>query len=74
VHVRWKAIEADRSQRIPDALRGRLAGIEVLSYLTGPMLGNTQLGLMSGVSGCKERSLQFTQAHLAAKRRSARRS
>jgi len=39
------------NQTIPSHLRGRLAGIEMISYLTGPMLGNTQLGLLSGAIG-----------------------
>lgn len=29
---------------IPDALRGRLAGIELISYSTGPTLGNVEAG------------------------------
>lgn len=33
------------NQTIPDHLRGRLAGIEMLSYMTGPLLGNTRAGL-----------------------------
>jgi MFS family permease len=39
------------NQTIPDALRGRLAGIEMISYLSGPMLGNTQLGLLANALG-----------------------
>jgi MFS family permease len=43
------------SQTIPDHLRGRLAGIEMLSYSTGPLLGQLRSGLMArtrlGVSG-----------------------
>lgn len=39
------------NQTIPDELRGRLAGIEMISYLSGPMLGNTQLGFMSSALG-----------------------
>jgi MFS family permease len=39
------------NQTIPDSLRGRLAGIEMISYLSGPMLGNTQLGLLSHAVG-----------------------
>ncbi|MDB4975358.1 MAG: Enterobactin exporter EntS [Myxococcaceae bacterium] len=39
------------NQTIPDALRGRLAGIEMISYLSGPMLGNTQLGVLSNALG-----------------------
>ena len=31
------------SQTIPDHLRGRLAGIEMLSYTTGPLLGPAPL-------------------------------
>ena len=31
-------------QTIPDHLRGRLAGIEMVSYTTGPMLGNAEAG------------------------------
>jgi MFS family permease len=38
---------------IPDALRGRLAGIELLSYTTGPTLGNARAGLMAGVLGIR---------------------
>ncbi|GAA2509832.1 MFS transporter [Pilimelia columellifera] len=42
------------NQTIPDHLRGRLAGIEMISYTTGPLLGHTRAGLMAkwtGVSG-----------------------
>jgi MFS family permease len=39
------------NQTIPDHLRGRLAGIEMLSYLTGPMLGQTRAGLSARVLG-----------------------
>jgi len=38
---------------IPDGLRGRLAGIELLSYTTGPTLGNARAGLMAGVLGIR---------------------
>ena len=34
-------------QTIPDELRGRLAGIELLSYSIGPTLGNARAGLMA---------------------------
>jgi MFS family permease len=33
---------------VPDALRGRLASIEMLSYSTGPLLGNAESGLVAG--------------------------
>jgi MFS family permease len=42
------------NQTIPDRLRGRLAGIEMLSYTTGPLLGNVRSGLAArwlGVGG-----------------------
>jgi MFS family permease len=35
------------NQTIPDHLRGRLAGIEMLSYTTGPLLGQLRSGLMA---------------------------
>jgi MFS family permease len=35
------------NQTIPDRLRGRLAGIEMISYMTGPMLGNAEAGLVA---------------------------
>jgi len=34
-------------QTIPDELRGRLAGIEHLSYSIGPTLGNARAGIMA---------------------------
>lgn len=34
-------------QTIPDELRGRLAGIELLSYSVGPTLGNARAGIMA---------------------------
>jgi MFS family permease len=37
------------NQTIPDELRGRLAGIELLSYSTGPLLGNTRAGAVAGL-------------------------
>ena len=41
-------------QTIPDHLRGRLAGIEMVSYSTGPLLGNLRAGLTArwlGIGG-----------------------
>jgi MFS family permease len=38
------------SQTIPDHLRGRLAGIEMLSYTTGPLLGQLRSGAMARTS------------------------
>jgi MFS family permease len=39
------------NQTVPAELRGRLAGIEMISYLSGPMLGNTQLGFLAYALG-----------------------
>lgn len=41
------------NQTIPDHLRGRLAGIEMISYLTGPYLGNAEAGLVARVFGLR---------------------
>ena len=35
------------NQTIPNYLRGRLASIEMMSYLTGPMLGSAKMGLVA---------------------------
>ena len=37
------------NQTIPDSLRGRLASIELLSYSTGPSLGNFESGLVASL-------------------------
>lgn len=39
------------NQTIPDHLRGRLAGIEMISYTTGPMLGNAEAGAVARLFG-----------------------
>lgn len=41
------------NQTIPDEFRGRLAGIELLSYTSGPMLGNARAGLMAQLGGTR---------------------
>ena len=41
------------NQTIPDQLRGRLAGIELLSYTSGPTLGNARAGLMARLGGVR---------------------
>jgi MFS family permease len=41
------------NQTIPQELRGRLAGIELLSYASGPMLGNTRASLMANFGGTR---------------------
>jgi MFS family permease len=37
------------NQTIPDHLRGRLAGIEMVSYTTGPLLGNAESGIVASI-------------------------
>lgn len=39
------------NQTIPKELRGRLAGIEMISYMSGPLLGNTEAGLVAAAFG-----------------------
>lgn len=39
------------NQTIPNALRGRLAGIEMISYLAGPLIGNVRAGFMADAWG-----------------------
>jgi len=39
------------NETIPNALRGRLAGIEMISYLTGPLVGNVRAGFMADAWG-----------------------
>lgn len=40
-------------QTVPEELRGRLAGIEVLSYSCGPQLGQLRAGTMAGWTGTR---------------------
>jgi MFS family permease len=41
------------NQTIPDALRGRLAGIEMVSYMSGPLLGHAEAGAVAALFGVK---------------------
>jgi MFS family permease len=41
------------NETIPDALRGRLAGVEMLSWSTGPTLGNARAGAVAAVAGVR---------------------
>ena len=41
------------NQTIPNYLRGRLASIEMISYLTGPMLGSAKMGIIAESFGVK---------------------
>jgi MFS family permease len=39
------------NQTIPNERRGKLAGLEMISYMTGPLLGNMRAGWMAGLGG-----------------------
>ena len=39
------------NETVPDRLRGRLAAIELLSYTSGPSLGNVEAGTVASVAG-----------------------
>jgi MFS family permease len=41
------------NQTIPDRLRGRLAGIELVSYSSGPLLGNVEAGVVASLAGLR---------------------
>lgn len=41
------------NQTIPNHLRGRLASIEMISYLTGPMLGSAKMGIVGEYFGVR---------------------
>ncbi|MGR3936915.1 MFS transporter [Streptomyces sp. BRA346] len=41
------------NQTIPHKFRGRLAGIELLSYATGPQLGQVRAGTTAGLTGAR---------------------
>ena len=41
------------NQTIPNRLRGRLASLEMISYLTGPMLGGAKMGIVAERFGVK---------------------
>ncbi len=41
------------NQTIPDNLRGRLAGVEMISYTSGPTLGNVEAGLVAALAGVR---------------------
>jgi MFS family permease len=43
------------NETIPTHLRGRLAGVEMISYMTGPLLGNARAGWMASL-----RSVRFS--------------
>lgn len=39
------------NETIPETVRGRMAGFEMLSYMSGPLLGNTLLGFLADIYG-----------------------
>ena len=41
------------NQTIPDHLRGRLAGIEQISYSTDPLLGNVESGVVASLASLR---------------------
>lgn len=41
------------NQTIPDGMRGRLAGIEMISYSSGPALGNLEAGVVGALAGVR---------------------
>jgi MFS family permease len=41
------------NETIPSDLRGRLAGVEMISYLSGPLLGNARAGWVASISSNK---------------------
>jgi MFS family permease len=41
------------NETIPSHLRGRLAGVEMISYMTGPLLGNARAGWMASLRNAR---------------------
>jgi MFS family permease len=41
------------NETIPDALRGRMAGIEMVSYMSGPLLGHAEAGAVAALFGVR---------------------
>ena len=39
------------NESIPESIRGRMAGFEMLSYMSGPLLGNALLGFLADLVG-----------------------
>lgn len=38
------------NQTIPDSIRGRMVGIEMISYMSGPLIGGTIIGFLAAVT------------------------
>jgi MFS family permease len=41
------------NETIPDRLRGRLAGVEMISWSSGPTLGNAEAGAVAALAGVR---------------------
>jgi MFS family permease len=41
------------NETVPDRLRGRLAGVEMISYTSGPTLGNFEAGAVAAFAGVR---------------------
>ena len=41
------------NETIPDELRGRLASIELISFSSGPLLGNVRAGAVASLAGVR---------------------
>ena len=41
------------NETIPDELRGRLAGIELISFSSGPLLGNVRAGAVASIANVR---------------------
>lgn len=39
------------NETIPDKIRGRMASLQMISYMSGPLLGNTVVGFMASLTG-----------------------
>lgn len=39
------------NETIPDKIRGRMASLEMVSYMSGPLIGNAQAGMMASLMG-----------------------
>ena len=58
------------NETIPDRLRGRLAGVEMISWSSGPMLGNADAGTTESLPGCAARWSAAGSSAWRARRRS----
>jgi MFS family permease len=41
------------NETIPDRLRGRLAGVEMISWSSGPLLGDAEAGIVAAIAGLR---------------------